>query len=184
MAVLAAGTREPLCRCGQTPTNEDGVRRSAKSAKELSFVSPAHGMARVINTQTPAKARHEHMRSCAGDDTIYGGLDPAFDDEAKDMCAFLVFNLRDIYRIIDESAQSWDDRNYWKKSEKLRHDWRWARIAADEVEARIVDSRWSEMPEYLISLVPRFDSISVSSVTRNADWWCGALRALQRNRPT
>ena len=139
-------------------------------------------MARLINTDTPAKARHEHMRSCAEVLRILAQR-PAFDDEAKDMCAFLVFNLRDIYRIIDESAHAWDERNYWKKSEKLRHDWRWARLAADELESRILDNRWSDVPEYLITLVPHFSGISVSSITRDADWWCGALRALQRRQP-
>lgn len=108
---------------------------------------------------------------------------PAIDEEAKDMCAFLVFNLRDIYRIIDQSAQAWDERNYWKKSEKLRHDWRWARMGADELEALVLNDRWREIPEFLIRLVPYFSSISVSAITRDADWWCGALRALQRQQP-
>ena len=98
------------------------------------------------------------------------------------MSAFLVFNLRDIYRIIDESAQVWDERNYWKKSEKLRHDWRWSRLAADQIAKTIIQNRWSELPEFLISLVPHFSSISVSTITRDSDWWCGAHRALQKEQ--
>ena len=31
----------------------------------------------------------------------------AFDEEARDMTAFVVFNLRSIYQIIDDSAQVW-----------------------------------------------------------------------------
>jgi hypothetical protein len=138
-------------------------------------------MARLIKTDTPAKARHEHMRSCAEVLRLLAQKS-AFDDEAKDMSAFLVFNLRDIYRIIDESAQVWDERNYWKKSEKLRHDWRWSRLAADQITKTIIQNRWSELPEFLISLVPHFSSISVSTITRDSDWWCGAHRALQKEQ--
>ncbi len=135
-------------------------------------------MARLIKTETPAKKRHEQMRSSAEVLRMLAQK-AAFDDEAKDMCAFLVFTLRGIYKTIDESAQAWDERNYWKKAEKLRHDWRWSRIAADELEKMIIASNWSAVPEYLISLVPHFSSISVTTVTRDSDWWCGALKALK-----
>ncbi len=136
-------------------------------------------MARLIKTDTPAKKRHECMRSSAEALRLLAQKS-SFDDEAKDMCAFLVFNLRGVYRTIDESAQAWDERNYWKKAEKLRHDWRWSRIAADELERFILSDRWSEVPDFLLSLLPHFNSISVTAVTRDSDWWCGALRALKK----
>lgn len=136
-------------------------------------------MARLIKTDTPAKKRHEYMRSSAEALRLLAQKS-SFDEEAKDMCAFLVFNLRGIYRTIDESAQVWDERNYWKKAEKLRHDWRWSRIAADELQGYILADRWSEVPTFLLSLLPHFNSISVTAVTRDSDWWCGALRALKK----
>ncbi len=136
-------------------------------------------MARIIKTDTPAKERNECMRSCAEVLRLLSQK-PAFDDEGKDMCAFLVFNLRRIFRTIDTSAQKWDERSYWKKAERLRHDWRWSRLAADKLESLIVKERWSDIPDVLIDLVPHFSGISVSTITRNPDWWCGAHRALVR----
>lgn len=136
-------------------------------------------MSRLIKTDTAAKKRHEQMRSSAEVIRMLAEK-PSFDDEAKDMCAFLVFNLRGIYKTIDESAAAWDERNYWKKAEKLRHDWRWSRLAADELEKRILSNRWSSVPDYLISLIPHFSGISISTITRDPDWWCGALKALRR----
>ena len=138
-------------------------------------------MARLIKTDTPAKKRHEQLRSSAEVLRLLAQKS-AFDDEAKDMCAFLVFNFRGIYKTIEESAQAWDERNYWKKAEKLRHDWRWSRIAAEELEQMIVTNQWSAVPDYLISLIPHFAAISVSAVTRDADWWCGALKALRQQQ--
>lgn len=106
---------------------------------------------------------------------------PEFDAEARDMAAFLVFALRGIYETIAESANVWDDRNYWKKAEELREAWRWSRIGAEELEALILAGRWHEVPERILALVPHLSSVTVQSVTRNSDWWCGALRALQRS---
>ncbi|ARA93672.1 hypothetical protein AWN76_011190 [Rhodothermaceae bacterium RA] len=139
-------------------------------------------MGRIIATgETPAKRRHTHMRSCAEVLRLLAQRS-GFDDEARDMTAFLVFNLRGIYETIEESARAWDDRDYWRKAEALRETWRWSRTAADELEALILADRWSAVPPLLLDLVPRFNGITVNAITRDADWWCGALRALRRRR--
>jgi len=101
-----------------------------------------------------------------------------FDDEAKDMCAFLVFNLRGIYEVIDDSAQVWNERNYWKKAEALRHKWRWAALAAEELRDLIVGGKWQLVPPALIDLIPHFQGVNVQTITRTPDWWVGAYRAL------
>ena len=119
------------------------------------------------------------MRSCAEVLRLLAQRS-RFDSEAQDMAAFLVFNLRGIYETIDESAHAWDERNYWKKAEALREKWRWSRVAADQLESCILANRWSEVPALLVELVPKFGNITVTTVTRDADWWCGALRALQK----
>ena len=137
-------------------------------------------MSRIITTgDTAAKRRHAHMRSCAEVIRLLASRS-SFDDEAKDMTAFLVFSLRGIYQTIEESAQAWDDRNYWKKAEARRQTWRWSFLAAEELEELVASSKWQMVPPLLIGLIPQFAAISVQSVTRNPDWWCGAYRALIR----
>ena len=100
------------------------------------------------------------------------------------MAAFFVFNLRGIYQTIDESAHAWDERNYWKKSEALRAKWRWAHHAAVELEALLRAGRWEAVPPRLLALLPHFQGITVTAITRDADWWCGALAALLREDPS
>lgn len=94
------------------------------------------------------------------------------------MAAFLVFELRGIYETIDESAHSWDERNYWKKAEKLRQKWRWAHLTAEELGELVIAGKWQLIPPVLIELIPQFTDITVTSITRDADWWAGARRAL------
>ncbi|MEM1043674.1 MAG: hypothetical protein AAGI91_13735 [Bacteroidota bacterium] len=142
-------------------------------------------MGRITNTgQTPAKQRRAHIRSCAEalrllaqHESLASGR---FDAEAKDLAAFLVLHLRGIYDTIDESAHAWDDRNYWKKAEALREKWRWSRTAARTLAALVLADHWAEVPPVLVSLVPHFADVTIHQLTRDADWWCGALRALKR----
>ena len=139
-------------------------------------------MGRLISTgDTPAKRRHAHMRSCAEVIRILATR-TTFDEEAQDMAAFLVFNLRNIYRTIDDSAQSWNDRNYWKKAEALRHKWRWADQAAAELAGLVVAGKWQLVPPVLIGIIPHFQDVNVQTLTRSSDWWAGARRALLKER--
>ena len=96
------------------------------------------------------------------------------------MAAFLVFSLRGIYRTIDESADAWDDRNYWRKAEGLRDKYRWAYLTAGELEKLLLAGRWDEVPDVLVSLVGHLSHVKITAVTRDADWWVGAYRALRR----
>lgn len=142
-------------------------------------------MSRIINVgDTPAKRRSGHLRSCAEvlrllaqNQSLASGN---FDEEAKDMVAFLVYSLRGIEETIETSAQAWDDRNYWKKSEKLRDDWRWTRKVAKQIETLMLGGRWYEIPPALIDIIPRFQSITVTKMMRDSDWWVGAYSAMVR----
>ena len=142
-------------------------------------------MSRVIHAgDTPAKRRRAHTRSCAEAlrvlaqrPTLAAG---AFDAEAKDLAAYLAFHLRGIEATIEGSAQSWDDRGYWKKAEALREDYRWTRWTAEALEDHLVGERWAEVVPVLLDLVPRFADVNVGKMTRDADQWVGAHRALVR----
>jgi len=139
-------------------------------------------MARIIQTgETPAKRRNGHMRSCAEVLRLLAQKG-VFDEEARDMSAFLVFNLREIYKTIDESAQAWDERNYWKKAEGLREKWRWSRTTADKLGKLILSEKWDAIPEVLVELIPKFQGITIVKLTRDADWWVGAWRALKKEQ--
>lgn len=142
-------------------------------------------MARIIHAgDTPAKRRRAHTRSCAEALRLLAQRPSlaagAFDAEAKDLTAFLAYHLRGIGETIEGSAQSWDDRNYWKKAEQLRADYRWAPQTADRLEALAVADRWAEVVPVLLELIPRFADVNVGTMTRDADQWVGAHRALVR----
>ena len=137
-------------------------------------------MSRIINTgDTAQKRRNRHMRSCAEVIRLLATRSTV-DPEAMDMSAFLVFSLRDIYATIEESAQAWDDKNYWKKAENLRQKWRWSHLSANKLEKFILNNLWDDVTTELLELIPQFSGIKITSITRDSDWWAGALTALRK----
>jgi hypothetical protein len=142
-------------------------------------------MARIVHTgDTPAKRRRAHVRSAAEAlrrlatrDGLAAGV---YDDEARDLVAYLALHLRGVGDTIEQAAQAWDDRDYWRKSEKLRADYRWAPHAADDLERSAVAQEWDAVTGTLVSLVPRFADVTIAKETRDADHWVGAYRALVR----
>jgi len=135
-------------------------------------------MSRIIRTgDTPAKRRNAHRRSSAEVIRLLAQKS-SFDDEAKDMAAFLVFSLRGIGETIEHSAGAWDDRNYWKKAEALRHKWRWTTKKSDELARLVVEGKWQLIAPEVIELIPHFSDVTITTITRTPDWWVGARRAL------
>ncbi len=142
-------------------------------------------MSRIIHAgDTPAKRRRAHVRSAAEAlrrlATRPGLAAGVYDAEALDLAAFLAFHLRGVGETIETAANAWDDRNYWRKSEKLRADYRWAPQAADAIEADLLAERWSSLTDTLVSLVPHFTDVTITKETRDADAWVGAHRALAK----
>lgn len=137
-------------------------------------------MSRIVRTgETPAKTRNAHRRSCAEAIRLLAQK-PSFDDEAKDIAAFLVFSLRGIGETIEGSAQAWDDRNYWKKAEALRHKWRWTTQKSAELAKLVYEGKWQLLAPEIIALIPHFADVSITTITRSPDWWVGARRALAK----
>jgi hypothetical protein len=137
-------------------------------------------MSRIIQTgDTAAKRRHFHVRSCAEVLRLMADRS-GLDEETRDMAAFMALSLRGVHETIEGSAEAWDDKNYWKKAEALRHEWRWTLAAAEEIESRLKANDWYELSHYLVTLIPRFAGVKVSAITRDPDNWCGAYRALMK----
>lgn len=136
-------------------------------------------MIKRVGEADAAKQRRAYIRSCA--EVLRGLATLDFEDpEAQDMCAFLVFCLKGIYETINESAGAWDDKNYWKKAEALRERWRWSRKAGLDLEKLVLKNDWETIPDFLITLIPHFADVQVSTMTRDSSWWYGAKVSLQK----
>ncbi len=134
-------------------------------------------VSRIINPNSPGKARNQHMRTLA---EILRRLAEkgAVDDEARDMAAAMVFIFRDIDGGIDATTEAWEKRDYWVKADRFRLEWEWAAQAAADVEDVIRHDAWDLLPRLAMDLFPHFASIRIKRLTRDPKLWRGAYAQL------
>lgn len=139
-------------------------------------------MGRVINTDSNGKRRNQLMRTGA---EILRRLSqkPDLDDEVRDMVAMLVFLLREIDEGIEASAGAWEKRDYWMKAEELRQRWAWPGRSADQLQAIVFSGDWNLLPPMIVKLLPYFNDIKITKLTRKEDEWVGSYSRLMSERP-
>ncbi len=139
-------------------------------------------MGRVININNPTKVRNHHRRTIA---EILHRLTKksAMDAESRDMAAFIVYALRDIYDGVEQSAAAWEKRGYWMKAERFLREWRWSIETAADFEDVLRHEAWDLLPELLIGLMPRFADLKVKRLLRQVDHWEGAYARLLDEAP-
>ncbi|HRE47269.1 MAG TPA: hypothetical protein PLD47_06040 [Aggregatilineales bacterium] len=139
-------------------------------------------MSRVINPDSVGKERNQLMRTAA---ELLRRLSQKteIDDEAKDMVAALVYCFRGIEDGIEASMVAWEKRNYWNKVEQFRNEWIWVGSASARLTELIRNGAWDALPAQMVTLLPRFASISISKFTRDASSWQGAFAKLTAETP-
>ena len=134
-------------------------------------------MSRIVNTNSPGAQRQRLRRTIAEALNLLMAK-PELDAEAKDLASLIVFSLREIARGVDRSATVWDNRHYYMKADRLRHDWSWSEHTADRMANLIIGGDWARLPVVLATLVPRFSDIHVAKITRSPRLWTGAHHRL------
>ncbi|GAB4471068.1 MAG: hypothetical protein Kow00124_07840 [Anaerolineae bacterium] len=134
-------------------------------------------MSRVINVNSPGKARSQAMRT--GAEVLRRLVEKtSLDDETRDMVAYLVFCFRAIDEGIEESVKAWEKRDYWIKAEQFRIKWAWVRDAAHDLESILREDAWERLPQVLVKLLPHFEDIKVVKYTRSPKLWQNAYEQL------
>ena len=138
-------------------------------------------MSRMINPDSAGKRRNQLMRTAA---EILRRLSQKsdLDDEVRDMVAMLVFCFREIDEGIDQSAAAWEKRDYWMKADELRQRWGWAGHTADKLQAIVFGEDWTQLPPLILQLLPKFNEIKITKLTRKESEWEGSYARLKQER--
>jgi len=136
-------------------------------------------MGRVINLSSPSQRRNQSRRTIA-EILRHLMLKRELDDEAKDMAANVVFALRDIAETIDGSTEAWEKRNYFLKADRFRRQWEWVPLFAGRLQELVLGDRWEQLPKELALLVPYFQDIKITKLTRSSETWKASYQLLKR----
>ncbi|MFP4323255.1 MAG: hypothetical protein ACLFTK_12445 [Anaerolineales bacterium] len=136
-------------------------------------------MSRVVNTNSPGKRRHYHMRSCA-ELLRHLSQKQDIDAEACDMLGALVFSLQAIDDTLQEAIDAWEKRDYWMKAEQFRQEWAWVSANMDHLVAILREEDWATIPTVLARLFPHFQEITINKNMRSPDLWNGKYEKFQQ----
>ncbi len=139
-------------------------------------------MSRVINVNSPTKIRNHHRRTIA-EILRHLSLKQEFDAEAKDMAAFMVFALQEIYDVSETTATAWEKRGYWMKAERFLREWRWSIETAANMDDVMRHEAFDLLPELGAGLFHRFSDIQLKRMLRKPETWQGAYERLMATEP-
>jgi hypothetical protein len=137
-------------------------------------------MSRIININNPSKVRNQNQRTIA-EILRRIGAKSTIDDETKDMVATIVFLLREIFAGVESSAEAWEKKGYWMKSDRYLRQWEWTAEVAANLEDVIRNKAWDLLPRVLADILPFVSEVQIKTMTRPQSTWQGNYKKLIAN---
>lgn len=99
-------------------------------------------------------------------------------EDSKDITAFIVLGLREIFSGIDSSVEAWEKRGYWVKADRFRLEWEWSGRYADKLEQAIKKDEWASVPSFVIQIAEKLANVKPPSRNTGGEFWKGAFDQL------
>ena len=135
-------------------------------------------MGRVISTENLATERNRLLKSMALA-LREMGKKSAYDEESRDLAAFLVLALDAVAESIERSVVPWEKRGYWVKADRFRMDWAWVETLRSKLRAAIKADRPDEIAMAAAVLADKLKGVKISDKHRLGSPWHGAWRRLE-----
>ncbi|MGB9669143.1 MAG: hypothetical protein ACPL0B_02040, partial [Anaerolineales bacterium] len=105
-------------------------------------------MSRIIRTQNNAINRKRALRLIQDAIVEYNNNIA----DIKDIAAYIVVLLEEIYKSVEITGAAWEKRDYWLKADRFRQEWRWAQEYKEQLIQVLNDENWKRVGEILIDL--------------------------------
>lgn len=134
-------------------------------------------MGRVINPESAGKERTRLIKC------IVLALRELMRQEepnavSKDLTAFIIVALQEIYDSIDSSVNAWEKRGYWVKADRFRMEWEWSARVSKQLKDALLEENWPEVANQSAFIMQKFFSIQVPVRHRLGTPWVGAFKKM------
>lgn len=137
-------------------------------------------MTQIIKTSTPGKEREQLSKAIVI--TIRSFMRQGVpDEETKDMVAFIILALSEIFSGIEKSVTAWEKRGYWVKADKYRLEWQWTGEMSALLITAFKDQDWGIIATHLLEMMDKFSTIKVSDRHRMGKPWKNASEVLRKS---
>ena len=135
-------------------------------------------MGRVINTENLATERNRLLKAIALA-VREMGKKSSYDDEARDLAAFLVLALDAVAEGVERSVLPWEKRGYWVKADRFRMDWAWAEALRTKIRAAVNAERPDEVALAAAVLTDKLKNVKVPERHRMGSPWQDAWKQMK-----
>ncbi len=135
-------------------------------------------MGRVISTENLVTERNRLLKAMSLA-LREMGKKTAYDEETRDLAAFLVLALDAVAESIERSVGPWEKRGYWLKADRFRMDWAWVEALRGKLRAAVKGERPDEIAISAAVLADKLKAVKVSEKHRLGTPWHGAWRRIE-----
>ena len=134
-------------------------------------------MSRVINTQSVGKERTQLTRS------IVLALrelmsQTEVDEHTRDLAAYIVLALEQIFKTIDVSVSAWEKRGYWVKADRFRMEWIWTESLGSRLRNAVLAEDWPVVAMTAAQVAEKLREIDVPKRHKLGTPWVGAWKKM------
>jgi hypothetical protein len=102
------------------------------------------------------------------------------DQNTRDLAAYIVLGLEDIYKSIDISVLAWEKRGYWVKADRFRIDWEWTLQFSKQMREALINEDWAQVALMAAKTAQKFNNVKIAVNNRIGEPWVGAYKNLQK----
>jgi len=136
-------------------------------------------LGRVINLESAGKERTKLTKSIVkAIRELMTQTQP--DQNTRDLAAFIVLGLDDIYKSIDISVLAWEKRGYWVKADRFRMDWEWTSQFSKQMKEALMNEDWAQVALVAAKTAQKFSHVKISPNNRIGEPWVGSYNILQQ----
>ncbi len=136
-------------------------------------------MGRVINPDSSGKERIKLTKSIVkAIRQLMTQTQP--DQNTRDLAAFIVLGLDDIFKGIDVSVLAWEKRGYWVKADRFRMDWEWTSQFSKQLKDALMKEDWPQVALIAAKTAQKFNHVKISPNNRIGEPWMGAYARLDQ----
>jgi len=100
-------------------------------------------------------------------------------DVHKDLIAYIILALEELYKIINTSIEAWEKRDYWIKAERYKSEWQWSEIIAKKLSEALTKDDWHSIGQIIEELRIKLSYIKIPKYHHIDTPWNGAWQMLQ-----
>ena len=131
-------------------------------------------MARVINSDTPAKKRNSILKLLVNLMPVIqaGKLDK---ETRNDIVAFVLLSLEQAENTIADTIRPWEKRDYWSKVEQFTREWTWIKTVREDIQKAETKAGWTKWPPALNDLYSHLAQVKPTR-KKLGEFWKGSYK--------